>query len=771
MKFPGLHYLAALSATTLVFATVWLVDRTERQRFWESKRADVIDQLSITRARLEGSLNQRLYLTKGLVAYISANNPDITQAEFESLIGVILAQQPGVPSAALFKNSVATHLYPLKGQEEALGFEPMKIPQEKQAFETAIKTRRTVLAGPVPLVAMGSVAFITRTPIFLTPKGGTPESGAYWGIVSIGIDRETLFEEAGLLDPRGQLQYAIQGKDGLGKKGEIFWGDEQIFRQKPVISEVTLPVGSWRLAAIPKNGWPTTAPLSKWLWMGGSLLAILTGILVFKWIRDPAKLQDAVAQATKALKSSEFKYRELVENANSIILRINSQGQIIFFNEFAQSFFGYSENEIVGKSIFETIFPHPDTSDNHIVVTEQKILQHLKQYLYHENQTVKRNGERVWIAWRNKPLLEETGEFTGILAIGTDISDRKKAELALQQAYENLEMRVIDRTAELMMAMEQLREEVTERKHALEALGLSEKRERERALELEQTILKLQHTQAHLIQTEKMSSLGQLVAGIAHEINNPVNFIYGNLSYFDSYAQDLVELIHLYQEEFFQPSTIIQDKIDQIDLDFIQQDFSKLVSSMKAGTKRIQNLVQSLRNFSRLDESQMKEVDIHQGIDSTLMLLQCHLNDPNDHPLIQVIKDYEKSPKIECYAGQLNQVFLNILSNAIEAINQKMRTFTQTKGLLIISTKIIAQKTVLISITDNGMGMTEQVKSKIFHPFFTTKSVGSGTGLGLYISYQIVVEQHQGKLEFDTEFGGGTTFNIKIPIQQKSHLG
>ncbi|HBB30577.1 MAG TPA: histidine kinase, partial [Cyanobacteria bacterium UBA9273] len=299
-----LPYFAASLAIAVVLAIVWVLERSEQERFQQEKRAYVLNQLSATRARLEGALNQRLFLTRGLVSYISSINPNISQEEFETLARVMVAQQPGIPSAALFKNSICTHLYPLAGQEKALGFDPMQIPEEREAFQRAIDTRNTVLAGPVELVK-GGMAFITRTPIFLTPKGAKPESGDYWGMVSIGIDRDSLLKEAGLLDPNAKLKYTIRGQDGLGAAGKVFFGNTAIFQQEPVLLEVTLPNGSWQLAAIPITGWPTSSPLAKGLWVGGGVLALLAGILMYVLVSAPTRLQAAVKRATQALRKNE----------------------------------------------------------------------------------------------------------------------------------------------------------------------------------------------------------------------------------------------------------------------------------------------------------------------------------------------------------------------------------------------------------------------------------------------------------------------------------
>ncbi|MDZ8051632.1 MAG: AAA family ATPase [Aulosira sp. ZfuVER01] len=285
---------------------------------------------------------------------------------------------------------------------------------------------------------------------------------------------------------------------------------------------------------------------------------------------------------------------------------------------------------------------------------------------------------------------------------------------------------------------------------------------------LQAALEELQSTQSQLIQSEKMSSLGQMVAGIAHEINNPINFIHGNIAHASNYVQDLLDLINIYQQEYPHPSALVEEKIQDIDVEFLTEDLPRVLDSMKLGSSRIRNIILSLRNFSRLDESEMKPVNIHEGIDSTLMILQHRLKEKNDRPEITVIKEYANLPNISCYAGQLNQVFMNILSNAIDALEEyKHEEDSPIENPQIrIRTELGEANTLKIRISDNGHGMTAQVQQKIFDPFFTTKPVGSGTGLGLSISYQVVVDKHKGQLSCDSTPGKGTEFVIEIPMQQ-----
>ncbi|WP_392530706.1 GAF domain-containing protein [Nostoc sp. C117] len=286
----------------------------------------------------------------------------------------------------------------------------------------------------------------------------------------------------------------------------------------------------------------------------------------------------------------------------------------------------------------------------------------------------------------------------------------------------------------------------------------------------------LKQTQTQLIQTEKMSSLGQLVAGVAHEINNPVNFIYGNINHVSEYAQDLLGILDLYLQNCPNPNPEIRDRAEEIDLEFLTEDLPKTLSSMKIGIDRIRQIVLGLRNFSRLDQAEKKPVNIHEGIDSTLLILQHRLKAKPESPAIKLVKEYTELPLVECYAGPLNQVFMNVLSNAIDALEDYHESKSKFHSNQITIRTAVGKiegniKSVIIRIADNGPGIPEDLKARICDPFFTTKPVGKGTGLGLSISYQIIVDKHGGVFKCDSQPGLGTEFWIEIPIKQntKSH--
>lgn len=377
---------------------------------------------------------------------------------------------------------------------------------------------------------------------------------------------------------------------------------------------------------------------------------------------------------------------------------------------------GYTKEELFAQPFID--FVHPD--DRAATIAEiQKIIAGVETISF-ENRYRCQGGEYRWLLWSATSFPEEQL----IYATARDITDRKQAEVALR---------------------------------------LSEAKERDRATQLSQTIGELKQTQGQLVQAEKMSSIGQLVAGVAHEINNPINFIHGNLDHVNQYTQDLLDLLELYQQQDPEPSPEIAALREAIDLEFLMADLPKVLDSMRMGTDRVREIVRSLRNFSRVDQAEVKAVDIHEGIDNTLLILQHRLKASGGKKEIQVVKDYGDLPLAECYPGQLNQVFMNILSNAIDALDEA-RDKKQELTIRIAS-QILENNHVAIRIADNGPGIPPEILNRLFDPFFTTKPVGKGTGLGLSISYQIVVEKHGGQLKCQSKPGQGTEFWVEIPVR------
>ena len=412
--------------------------------------------------------------------------------------------------------------------------------------------------------------------------------------------------------------------------------------------------------------------------------------------------------------------------------------RFVLWNPAAEEVLGLTAEQVLGKNDYDFF---PKEQADFFTTKDREVLNSKKVVDIPEEIIRTGTGESRILHTKKTAILDAEGNPQYLLAITEDITERKQAEVALRQSEAQL---------------------------------------RQKAFELEQTLQELQRTQAQLLQSEKMSSLGQLVAGVAHEINNPTSFIYGNITHADEYIQDLISLVELYQKHYTNPHPEIIDCIENIELEFLLEDLRKLFNSMKVGADRIQKIVVSLRSFSRIDEAEMKEVNIHDGIDSSLMILSHRLKAQPKRQAIEIIKEYGNLPLVECYAGQLNQVFMNILTNAIDALEAGNRSWvmgneqennnyqlpiTNYQSPTIRIRTYLDSNWVVIRIADNGSGMTEIVQKRIFDPFFTTKPVGQGTGMGLSISYQIITSRHKGSLQCISSPGKGAEFEIKIPLK------
>lgn len=452
-----------------------------------------------------------------------------------------------------------------------------------------------------------------------------------------------------------------------------------------------------------------------------------------------------------ALRNSEIELRALFAAMTDIIHVFDSQGRYLKVIATNSELLYKPEVERVGKTVYE-VLP---------LKLANLFLSHIQQAL--------KTGKTVTLEY-SLPISNANSENAPELPGDSNSED---SNLDTQERWFTANVSPLLDNSVIWVARD-----ITQRKQSEEALRQSEIKERERSQQLAQTLKELQQTQTQLVQSEKMSSLGQLVAGVAHEINNPVNFIYGNLAYATRYTQGLLELLQLYQEVTPNPDPTLAAKMEAIDLNFIMADLPRLMASMRVGAERIREIVRSLQSFSRIDEADLKFVDIHEGIDSTLMILRHRLKAEGNCPAVELIKEYGQLPPVKCYAGQLNQVFMNILSNAIDALESKYRNQNGKVGhnptpptphsplptpWIKIRTEALAPDRIVISISDNGPGMSKAIQQQVFDPFFTTKEVGKGTGLGMSISHQIVVERHGGRIYCFSEPEQGAEFVIELP--------
>jgi PAS domain S-box-containing protein len=488
------------------------------------------------------------------------------------------------------------------------------------------------------------------------------------------------------------------------------------------------------------------------------------GIMADAFNRMAAQLR----QSLQEVEAREARLAEAQKVAHMGSWQLDMLTQEVAWSQEMFRIYGLEERNVAPPNEEALQLLHPD---DRILITEAfRLIPETKQPFTIEYRIMRSNGEIRYVQGKGQPIWDENQQVVGTFGTVMDITDQKQAEIAL-------------RTSEAEL--------------------------REKTDQLQSLVSQLQKTQTQLVQTEKMSSLGQMVAGIAHEINNPVSFIHGNITYAQQYTEDLLKLMQLVQDHQEDLPPAVQNAAQDIDVDFLTVDLPKLMRSMKVGAERIQQIVISLRNFSRLDESAIKAVDLHEGIDSTLMLLQHRLKANQDHPEIIVVREYAALPLVECYAGQLNQVFMNLLVNAIDALEVSYASRTQTTNevlsyrptiwivtqstdpapnlapnLATVSPKVVTEQDrsmiterslsnhtsqeITIRIRDNGCGISPEYQQKLFDPFFTTKPIGRGTGLGLAISYQVVVDRHGGELTFSSQPGEGTEFVITIPIHQKN---
>lgn len=426
------------------------------------------------------------------------------------------------------------------------------------------------------------------------------------------------------------------------------------------------------------------------------------------------------------LRESESLFRGIFDQAAVGISQVSLEGQWLMVNQRLCDIVGYSREDLLSKNF--QVLTHPDDLAADLAAKDRILTGEMSTYSL-EKRYIRADGAWVWVNLTVSLVYSADGSPKYFISVIEDITDRKGAEWARDQ---------------------------------------SETRLREKAQQLAQTLEELRSTQAQLIHSEKMSALGPLVAGLAHEINNPVTFIQGNLRHANQYFAELHDLIQRYQAALPEPPAAIQETIEDMDLPFVLEDLPKLLESMDQGTDRILQIVTSLRSFARHDEAEWKTVSLHDGIHSALCLLQNRLRGQGEEQGIEVVQTLGDLPPVTCYARQLNQAVMNILDNAIDALASYRRGSRPPQ--IRIATEYVTGEGdphVVIRIADNGAGMSAEVQALVFDPFFTTKPVGQGQGLGLTVAYQIVVQQHGGRLFCCSTPDQGTEFTLEMPVSPR----
>ncbi|MEL7039556.1 MAG: ATP-binding protein [Cyanobacteria bacterium J06592_8] len=427
-------------------------------------------------------------------------------------------------------------------------------------------------------------------------------------------------------------------------------------------------------------------------------------------------------------------FLKLAQVLPEALLLLTKDGEILAANRSAKSLFGSKSKKLAGECLIELV-----TEQSEKVIDYLRMCSQSRQMILGTLTIHPRQGEKTTYRTQGAVIQPSSSENPAIILLRLEKRDSSKFVILNQKIHE-------------------LSKEIQQRQRAQRELSQSNEA-------LKQTLSQLRNA-LDIVQEEKMTGLSQLAAGIAHEINNPIGFIYSNIEHINQYCHDLIDIIHTYQQEYPEPNTSVQEKIEELELEFLEEDLEKLLFSLKTGSKRVAKVVKSLRTFSRLDEADFKDVDIHEGLDAALMLIQNHLRDGDANSGIKVIKDYNPLPLVYCSPGALNQVFINLLSNSIDALEELKKKHDKC---IWIQTEQLSQSKIAIHIRDNGTGIPANIQDQIFNPFFTTKPVGQGTGLGLSVTYRIV-ESHGGTIDVKSEPGWGTQFSIQLPIAHGINL-
>jgi len=806
MRSRSAHLIAALLVAAVVLFLVSVLYRSEQERLVQNERLEIFHQLNTVSLQLETAVRTRSDISYALAAQVAVN-PDIGEREFLPLARELMSHHTGIRSIQLARNSVVSHLYPFSGNEAALGLRQPFLPGQAETVRRAIETRKTVIAGPVELV-QGGTAFISRTPIFISSKSGRAGQDRFWGLATVIIDKDVLIDKGRITSLTAELQTAIRGKDGLGAQGAVFYGEPEVFLRNPAITDVNLTSGTWQIAALPKKGWHKFRARLLWLWVAGGALAAAAGSLTFYVVRKSERLRTVLEQyrdIEQSLRLSEEKYRAVVDHANEGIA-VAQDGQLRFVNPKLIALLGYSRQELLSQSI--EAFLHP--ADRDLVMSRHRMrLRGDPLPPVYSFRVLDKKGAISWFEL-NAVVMTWDGRPAALLFL-SDVTARKRTEWELQKAMDELEQKVGERTAALKATNDQLR--ASERKfrtvsqefHTLldgiadalmhiapdmtvlwanraaaaavgrditEMIGsycytlwhgrtspckecpVADSFQSGKSTHAQKTTadgrcwgvkafpirddegkvasviqiaadiserIKLQETTAR---TRQLVSLGELAAGVAHEINNPLA---GTALCF---------------KELMQP-----------DVDAATRE--TLARVIDAELVKMKNIVDRLLTFSRMSVTRKSPVNLNRLVESILILCRGQFSAKN----VAITTDLAAAaPELLAEESKLEQVFINIMLNALHAMGEG--------GHLAIITRRL-NSYCSIRFEDTGPGVPPEILGRIFEPFFTTRGDKGGTGLGLSISREIV-EQHGGVIEVESRPGERTAFTVKLPLSAET---
>ena len=789
--------ITALIAITSIIAGILFLERAEKARLYEERRSFTLSQLSSTRAKLEGIINSTLLLTRGVVAHV-ATHPDISALEFHMLAKELLPLNPHILNIGLAKDNIITHMYPLKGNEAAIGLRYLDNPKQRAAVLRVIESKKTVVAGPVNLV-QGGLGFISRTPVFRTPPEGEPGSGEYWGIASMVINMDSLFEEAGLsADLSSELRIAVRGKNGLGDNGDLFFGDEIVFKSDPILLDVTLPEGSWQLAAIPAKGWSSSSYSIFLLRISGLLISIMIGTLIWMFGRLSdeivrRKIEEVSAESDRKIKT---KFEKLISTTPAVTYSCsieNNKIMPIFASSNIEDYFGYKEKDVIGNTEWWSNNIYPADKELIINVFSEALFHSSKESFIHEYRFKNKKGAYTWIRDVVNILRNEKKAPINIVGSWIDITDLKLAETALKKSEERFAL-AMQGANDGLWDWDLRTNEVYFSPRWKTMLGYAES-------ELENTF----ETWERLVQPEDLLKaklhIEDCLTGKEPKFKVEFRMRHkeGHWVYILSRAYTVrnqadgkpIRLIGTHvditERKKMEEEITKSQKLESIGLlaGGIAHDFNNILTIILNGmsyvdkygklegkalkgledTKNVVNhgkgLTQQLLTFSKGGEPIKKLASVSLLLkDSTNVFLsgsnvKCDISIQNDLWPAEVDK------------GQIGQVINNLIMNAEQAMPNGGLLEIEGKNVELKTDRIVPLpegKYLKISIRDHGVGVARENVQKIFDPYFTTKK--DGTGLGLAASYSII-KKHGGYINVDSEVGLGATFSIYLPASDK----